>query len=107
VENIDTYVQDVINHVELMKSKYPPHLPYILMGHSMGGLIAAHATILRGDMFAGLVLSAAASGHECCDCCYSGRAHYQLSYQGSMADGRLKSTHNETQDKGKLESTLP
>jgi acylglycerol lipase len=71
VENIDTYVQDVINHVELMKSKYPPHLPYILMGHSMGGLIAAHATILRGDMFAGLVLSAAASGHECCDCCYS------------------------------------
>jgi acylglycerol lipase len=59
VENIDTYVQDVINHVELMKSKYP-HLPYILMGHSMGGLIVAHATILRGDMFAGLVLSAAA-----------------------------------------------
>ncbi|CAI8010904.1 hypothetical protein GBAR_LOCUS7118 [Geodia barretti] len=42
-----------------MKSKYP-HLPYILMGHSMGGLIVAHATILRGDMFAGLVLSAAA-----------------------------------------------
>ena len=34
VENIDTYVQDVIHHVELMKNKYP-HLPCILMGHSM------------------------------------------------------------------------
>ena len=34
VEDIDTYVQDVIHHVELMKSDYP-HLPCILMGHSM------------------------------------------------------------------------
>ena len=34
VEDGDTYVQDVIHHVELMKNKYP-HLPCILMGHSM------------------------------------------------------------------------
>ena len=30
------------------------------MEQTQGGLIVAHATILRGDMFAGLVLSAAA-----------------------------------------------
>ena len=36
VEDIDVYVQDVIQHVELMKNKYP-HLPCILMGHSMVG----------------------------------------------------------------------
>ena len=34
VEDVDTYVQDVIHHVELMKNKYP-HLPCILIGHSM------------------------------------------------------------------------
>ena len=34
VEDVDTYVQDAIRHVELMKNKYP-HLPCILMGHSM------------------------------------------------------------------------
>ena len=34
VEDVDTYVKDVIHHVELMKNKYP-HLPCILIGHSM------------------------------------------------------------------------
>ena len=34
VEDIDTYVQDIIHHVELMKNNYP-HLPCIIMGHSM------------------------------------------------------------------------
>ena len=34
VEDVDSYVQDVIRHVEHMKGKYP-HLPCILMGHSM------------------------------------------------------------------------
>ena len=37
VEDIDTYVQDVIAHVELMKNRYP-QLPCILMGHSMVSL---------------------------------------------------------------------
>ena len=79
MENVDTYVQDVIHHVELMRDKYP-RIPCIIMGHSMvriyphsfmvaqcpytpstqGGLIAAHASMQRQDMFAGLVLSAAA-----------------------------------------------
>ena len=34
VETVDSYVQDIIHRVELMKSDYP-HLPCILMGHSM------------------------------------------------------------------------
>ena len=34
VETMDSYVQDIIHRVELMKSDYP-HLPCILMGHSM------------------------------------------------------------------------
>ena len=39
VKDVDTYVDDVINHVDLMKIKYP-HLPYILMGHSMVSILA-------------------------------------------------------------------
>ena len=37
VENVDTYVQDVIHHVELMKKEYPG-LPCILLGHSMASV---------------------------------------------------------------------
>ena len=34
VEDVDSYVQDVIRHVEHMKGEYP-NLPCILLGHSM------------------------------------------------------------------------
>lgn len=37
VESVDTYVQDVIHHVELMKKEYPG-LPCILLGHSMASV---------------------------------------------------------------------
>lgn len=60
VEDVDTYVQDVIHHVELMKNEYP-HLPCILMGHSMGGLVASHTAIQRSDLFASLILSGMAA----------------------------------------------
>lgn len=39
VENIDTYVQDVIHHVELIKEEYPS-LPCTLLGHSMASVVA-------------------------------------------------------------------
>ena len=39
VEDIDTYVQDVIHHIEMMKNEYP-HLPCILIGHSMVNVYA-------------------------------------------------------------------
>ena len=45
VEDVDTYVQDVIHHVELMKNKYP-HLPCILMGHSMVNLQIVHVSCM-------------------------------------------------------------
>ena len=38
MEDIDTYVQDVIHHVELMKDRYS-QLPCILMGHSMVSIV--------------------------------------------------------------------
>ena len=34
VETMDTYVMDVIQHVEIMKKQYPD-LPSFIMGHSM------------------------------------------------------------------------
>ena len=37
MESVDTYVQDVIHHVELMKKEYPS-LPCILLGHSMASV---------------------------------------------------------------------
>ncbi|CAI8010887.1 Monoglyceride lipase [Geodia barretti] len=63
VEDIDTYVQDVIAHIELMRKRYPA-LPCILLGHSMGGLVAAHVAIQRHDLFTALILSAAAAELE-------------------------------------------
>lgn len=40
IETFDTYVLDVVNHIEDMKAQYPG-VPSMLLGHSMGGLIAA------------------------------------------------------------------
>ncbi len=34
VDSVDTYVQDVIQHIVSMKETHP-HLPCLLMGHSM------------------------------------------------------------------------
>ena len=49
VEDIDTYVQDVIAHIELMRKKYPA-LPCILLGHSMVGLCSVCSVIkMSGD----------------------------------------------------------
>jgi len=56
VETFNTYTADVIQHVERKKEEYPD-VPCLLMGHSMGGLIASHVAVQRQDLFRGLVLS--------------------------------------------------
>lgn len=56
VEAFQTYVDDVIHHMEVMRSKHPD-IPCLLMGHSMGGLIVAHVAAARQDMFSGLILN--------------------------------------------------
>ena len=58
MENVDTYVQDVIPHVELMRDKYA-HIPCIIMGHSMVR-IYPHSFMVDQCPSLLLVLSAAA-----------------------------------------------
>lgn len=58
IEDYGHYVQDVIRTIEETKSRFPT-LPCYLMGHSMGGLIAALAAIEKQDWFKGLILSSA------------------------------------------------
>ena len=57
VETFDTYVQDVIQHVERMKQEHPD-VPCLLMGHSMGGLLATDVAVRHQELFTGLILSA-------------------------------------------------
>lgn len=56
VEAFNTYVQDVISHVEEMKAQYPA-IPSMLMGHSMGGLIATLVAEQHQTLFSALLLS--------------------------------------------------
>lgn len=59
IDEIETYVCDVLQHVDLMTSQHAG-LPVFLFGHSMGGTIAIMAALERPDSFAGVVLSAPA-----------------------------------------------
>lgn len=58
IDSVDTYVQDVVQHIVEMKKRYPD-LPCLLMGHSMGGLISAHVVVQEPDLVQGLILSSA------------------------------------------------
>jgi alpha-beta hydrolase superfamily lysophospholipase len=56
VTDFDLVVDDLHAVVERMKERHPG-LPLVLIGHSMGGLIAARYAQRHGDELAGLVLS--------------------------------------------------
>jgi alpha-beta hydrolase superfamily lysophospholipase len=56
VTDFDLVVEDLHTVVERMKERHPG-LPLVLVGHSMGGMIAARYAQLHGDELAGLVLS--------------------------------------------------
>lgn len=59
VDRFDRYVDDLLG-VLAEARKIHPGLPAFLVGHSMGGLVAARACLAQGTDAAGLVLSAPA-----------------------------------------------
>jgi alpha-beta hydrolase superfamily lysophospholipase len=61
IEDFETVVDDLHAAVERVREQHPG-LPVVLVGHSMGGLIAARYAQRYGDGLAGLVLSAPSIG---------------------------------------------
>ncbi|KAL3202594.1 hypothetical protein MRX96_042413 [Rhipicephalus microplus] len=59
VKSADTYVDDILTHVDLVKQKYPSR-PVFLFGHSMGGTMCVGSALERPKQFSGMVLNAPA-----------------------------------------------
>ena len=57
IDNLDTFADDTIKELENVK-KEKPDTPIIIMGHSMGGLIAVMVALKRPDLISGACLSA-------------------------------------------------
>uniref|UniRef100_A0A672KJC7 Monoglyceride lipase-like n=1 Tax=Sinocyclocheilus grahami TaxID=75366 RepID=A0A672KJC7_SINGR len=55
IKNFQIYVRDVLQHIDIMKGRYPK-LPVFIIGHSMGGAISILTTCERPQDFAGVVL---------------------------------------------------
>ncbi len=53
-------VEDLTDILTSTRQRMPPHMPLILLGHSMGGLVAAHSVAQRLVDVQGLVLSSPA-----------------------------------------------
>ncbi|HMP29595.1 MAG TPA: alpha/beta hydrolase [Saprospiraceae bacterium] len=54
-------IQEYVNDVDLVINEIPKHKPLLILGHSMGGLIAVAYLLDKGQQnFSGLVLSGAA-----------------------------------------------
>ncbi|XP_077547826.1 monoglyceride lipase-like [Haemaphysalis longicornis] len=57
IKSADTYVNDILKHVDMAREKFP-NKPVYLFGHSMGGLLVIMAVQRRPKDFAGMVLLA-------------------------------------------------
>jgi len=55
VDTVDDYVNDVLNHVQLMKEEHP-QIPSFAIGHSMGGMITLATALRETKAFDGVVL---------------------------------------------------
>ncbi|XP_062855154.1 monoglyceride lipase [Trichomycterus rosablanca] len=55
IKNFQIYIRDSLQHIDLIKSRYP-NLPIFILGHSMGGAIAILTACERPQDFAGVVL---------------------------------------------------
>ncbi|XP_026223765.1 monoglyceride lipase [Anabas testudineus] len=55
IKDFQIYIRDVLQHVDLMKSRHP-NLPIFILGHSMGGAISILTACERPNDFAGVVL---------------------------------------------------
>ena len=56
IEDIDHYVEDVIDHCKTVSAKYPD-LPIFMVAHSMGGMIAIRCVLKYPQFFKGMVLN--------------------------------------------------
>ncbi|XP_078579112.1 monoglyceride lipase-like [Branchiostoma floridae x Branchiostoma japonicum] len=56
VENFDILARDILQHVDVMRARYPD-VPIFLLGHSMGGSAGITAACKRPGQFAGMVLT--------------------------------------------------
>ncbi|KAM3837964.1 monoglyceride lipase, partial [Diretmus argenteus] len=57
IKDFQVYVRDSLQHIDLMKTRYPD-LPIFIVGHSMGGAISILTACERPDEFAGVALIA-------------------------------------------------
>lgn len=55
IKDFEIYIRDVLQHVDLMKSRHPD-LPVFILGHSMGGAISILTACERPNDFTGVVL---------------------------------------------------
>ncbi|XP_026863424.2 monoglyceride lipase [Electrophorus electricus] len=55
IKNFQTYIRDCLQHIDLMRGRYP-NLPIFILGHSMGGAISILTACERPQDFAGIVL---------------------------------------------------
>ena len=68
MEDLNIFVDDTIIEIEEIK-KEKPDTPIIIMGHSMGGLIAVMVALKRPDLISGACLSAPCLKVNFCRCC--------------------------------------
>lgn len=59
IDSFDTFKNSVVKLLETINEQHP-NVPKILLGHSMGGLIASHTLIEHQAKYAGAILSAPA-----------------------------------------------
>ncbi|XP_026189346.1 monoglyceride lipase isoform X2 [Mastacembelus armatus] len=55
IKDFQLYIRDSLQHIDMMKSRYP-NLPVFIVGHSMGGAISILTACERPSDFAGVVL---------------------------------------------------
>ncbi|XP_069101613.1 monoglyceride lipase-like [Argopecten irradians] len=56
IDTFDHYVQDVFQHIDQVKEKFPEKTPVFIVGHSMGGAISVLSAMSRPQYFTGVVL---------------------------------------------------
>ena len=57
VKDFETYTLDVLQHVEIVRERYPL-IPIFLIGYSMGGLITIHVALRLGPLIQGAIFLA-------------------------------------------------
>ena len=110
VKDFETYTLDVLQHVEIVRERYPL-IPLFLIGHSMGGLISIHVALRLGPLIQGAIFLAPALE-------FIGRTPFKNCLAHFLAplcpgfhmkgkdDGPLSGTHDEEEARKRLEDPL-